>query len=68
MNAPVAGNVVQRSCKHPFDTHFMNRKIPHEIVDRRAGDVAEVYADASLAEKELGWKAVHGIDKVMNIW
>jgi UDP-glucose 4-epimerase len=40
------------------------RKIPHEVVDRRAGDVAEVYADASLAEKELGWKAVHGIDKM----
>ncbi len=42
----------------------MNRKIPYEVADRRAGDVAEVYADASLAERELGWKAVHGIDKV----
>lgn len=42
----------------------MNRKIPYEVAERRAGDVAEVYADASLAERELGWKAVHGIDKV----
>ena len=25
--------------------------------------MAEVYADASLAERELGWKAVHDIDK-----
>lgn len=32
-------------------------KIPYRIVERRPGDVAESYADPSLAEKELGWKA-----------
>ena len=32
-------------------------KIPYDIVERRAGDIAECYADASRAEKELGWKA-----------
>jgi UDP-glucose 4-epimerase len=32
-------------------------KIPYRIVDRRPGDVAESYADPSLAERELGWKA-----------
>ena len=31
--------------------------IPHRIVSRRAGDAPAVYADPSLAEKELGWKA-----------
>ncbi len=31
--------------------------IPYEIVDRRPGDVAACYADVSLAERELGWKA-----------
>lgn len=31
--------------------------IPYEIVERRPGDVAEVYADPSKAFKELGWKA-----------
>jgi UDP-glucose 4-epimerase len=32
-------------------------KIPYEIVARRPGDIAECYCDASLAEKEMGWKA-----------
>lgn len=34
-------------------------KIPYEIVGRREGDAGEVYADASLAYKELGWSAKH---------
>lgn len=38
------------------------RTIPIEKVARRAGDVAESYADPSLAESLLGWKAVHGLD------
>jgi UDP-glucose 4-epimerase len=38
------------------------RAIPIERVGRRAGDVAESYADPSLAERMLGWKAVHGLD------
>jgi len=33
------------------------RAVPFERVARRAGDVAECYADPSLAEKMLGWKA-----------
>ena len=33
------------------------RDVPHEIVDRRPGDVAACYADPSLAERELGWRA-----------
>ncbi|MCH4031492.1 MAG: UDP-glucose 4-epimerase GalE [Lachnospiraceae bacterium] len=32
-------------------------KIPYEITARRPGDIAECYCDASLAEKEMGWKA-----------
>ncbi|XP_022093638.1 UDP-glucose 4-epimerase-like [Acanthaster planci] len=40
------------------------RKINYSIVGRREGDVASVYADSSLAEKELGWKAVRGLDKM----
>lgn len=40
------------------------KAIPYEIVDRRPGDVAEVYADASLAAKELGWTATRGIDEM----
>lgn len=33
------------------------KDIPYEITARRKGDVASCYADPSLAEKELGWKA-----------
>lgn len=32
-------------------------KIPYEIAERRAGDIAENYADSSKALKELGWRA-----------
>jgi len=34
-----------------------NVKILYRITDRRPGDIAECYADSSLAEKELHWKA-----------
>jgi UDP-glucose 4-epimerase len=40
------------------------RTIPAERVARRAGDVAESYADPSLAERLLGWKAVRGLDDI----
>ena len=36
-------------------------KIQYEIQARRAGDIAENYADASKAEREMGWKAEKGI-------
>ena len=36
-------------------------KVPYEIVDRRPGDIAECYADASKARKELGWTAKRDI-------
>ncbi len=41
-----------------------NVKIPYEIVGRRAGDVAECYADPTKAFNELGWKAELGIDEM----
>ena len=39
-------------------------KIPYQIADRRPGDIAECYADASKAEEELGWKATRGLDEM----
>lgn len=36
-------------------------KIPYVIKERRPGDIAACYADASKAERELGWKAEKGI-------
>ena len=38
------------------------RPIPFERAARRAGDVAECYADPSLAEKTLDWKAECDLD------
>ncbi|MDD3382235.1 MAG: UDP-glucose 4-epimerase GalE, partial [Bacilli bacterium] len=46
-----------------------NIKIPYEIVERRKGDVAICFADATKAYKELGWKAEHTIeDMVRDAW
>ena len=36
---------------------YIGKKLPYKFAERRAGDLASNYADASLAEKELGWKA-----------
>jgi len=33
------------------------KQIPYELVDRRAGDVAQCYAETALAAIELGWRA-----------
>lgn len=35
----------------------VGRPLPYVIAPRRAGDIAECYADPSKAYKELGWKA-----------
>ena len=35
--------------------------VPYEIVDRRPGDIASCYADASKAKRELGWTAKRDI-------
>lgn len=39
-------------------------KVPYEIVGRRPGDVGEVYADASLAKKLLGWQAEYDLNRM----
>ena len=39
--------------------------VPYEIVGRRPGDIATCFADASKAEKELGWKAELGIEEMV---
>lgn len=45
------------------------RIIPYMIVDRRPGDIATCYADCSLSERELGWKASRTLDDICrDIW
>jgi UDP-glucose 4-epimerase len=41
------------------------REVPHVFSPRRAGDPAIVFADPSLAERALGWKARHGIEEIL---
>ena len=41
------------------------RPVPYEFVPRRAGDLAAYWADASLAERELDWKAQRGLHEMM---
>jgi len=46
-----------------------NQKIPYQFVPRRSGDIAENYADPSLAYQELGWRAEHNLaDMVVDTW
>ncbi len=40
------------------------KDIPYKVVDRRPGDVSEVYAVPDLALAELGWSAEKGIDEM----
>lgn len=37
-------------------------EVPYAIAPRRPGDIAECYADAAKALRELGWKATHTLD------
>jgi len=41
------------------------RGVPHVFSARRAGDPAVVFADPSLAERELGWRARYGIEEIL---
>lgn len=45
----------EKACGHP---------IPYEVVGRRAGDIAQCYADPAMAERELGWRAERGIEEM----
>ena len=40
-------------------------KVPYSIKPRRAGDIATCYSNPAKALKELGWKALYGIDEMV---
>ncbi|MCT8166647.1 MULTISPECIES: UDP-glucose 4-epimerase GalE [unclassified Pseudomonas] len=43
--------------------------IPYKLVDRRPGDVAECWADISMAAKELGWQPERNLrDMMLDTW
>lgn len=41
------------------------QKLNYEIGPRRTGDVVKVYADRSLATRELGWQPQYDVDDIM---
>lgn len=46
---------------HAFE-QASGREIPYDILPRRAGDLPEYYADASLAQRELDWHTTRSIE------
>ena len=40
------------------------RSIPYRIGPRRIGDIAQCWADPSLANRLLGWQATRGLDEM----
>ncbi len=41
------------------------QKLNYKIVDRRPGDIEQIWADTRIANEVLGWKAEKGIDEMM---
>lgn len=41
------------------------RKLKYRIVERRPGDIEQIWADSSLANRELGWKTVSSLDQAL---
>lgn len=45
------------------------KDLPYEVVGRREGDVLDLTANPSLANKELGWKAQHTLEEACeDLW
>ena len=42
-----------------------NLKLNYKFAPRRAGDVTAIWADPSLANKELGWKAERSVEETL---
>jgi UDP-glucose 4-epimerase len=44
-------------------------KLAYRFMERRPGDVEEVWADTEFANRELGWKAQRGLDEMtLSAW
>ena len=50
---------------HTFE-FVTNSKLNYEIVERRAGDVPELYASTDLATEKLGWKANKSLNEMIS--
>ena len=48
---------------HAFEK-ACGKTLPYEVKERRPGDIATCYADATKAKEELGWEAEYGIEEM----
>jgi UDP-glucose 4-epimerase len=49
--------------------NISNVKIPYEIVERRAGDVAQCFADPTMAKKVLNWNTSRSLNEMCeDVW
>ena len=49
--------------------HTTGQKLKYRLVDRRPGDVEQVWADTTFANNELGWKAQKTVDEMtLSAW
>jgi UDP-glucose 4-epimerase len=39
--------------------------VPHEVVGRRPGDIARIWADPTLAAEILGWRATRSLNDML---
>ena len=49
---------------HSFES-VTQVQLNYKLTDRRAGDIASLYAATEQAEKKLGWKAQKDLDEMM---
>ena len=48
---------------HAFES-ASGRKVEYKFVPRRAGDIAECFADPALAQELIDWRALRGLDEM----
>lgn len=58
------GNGISVLQLHHALEQVIGKPIPYQIAGRRAGDVASVYADPTLAHQLLGWQAELGVEQM----
>lgn len=50
-------------------SNAVGRDLPYQVVERRAGDVLDLTANPTRANKELGWKAQYTLEKACeDLW
>ena len=65
MNGAVIDFDATASALRDADKKVNGLKLNWKFAPRRAGDVPAIWADTSLANEELGWKAERSVDETL---